>query len=98
MQGLIDSTSEINVIAPAYAKKLSLRVWKTNVGSRKIDESTLETYSMVIAGFQVQNKFGKAKFFQNTFLVSDTSVEIVFEMLFLAFSKVKVDFAERELT
>ena len=52
---LIDSGSEVNAIAPAYAKKLGLRVRKTNVGAQKIDGSTLKTYDMVIAGFQVQD-------------------------------------------
>ena len=53
---------------------------------------------MVIAGFQVQDKFGKARFFQETFLVANTSVEVVLEMPFLALRKVKMDFAKRELT
>ena len=53
---------------------------------------------MVIAGFQIQVKFGKARFFHETFLVADTSVEVIIGIPFLAFSKVEVDFVERELT
>ena len=98
VRALIDLGSEVNAMAPAYAKKLGLHVRKTDVGAQKIDGSTLGTYGMVIAGFQVQDKFGKARFFQETFLVADTSVEVVLGMPFLALSKVKVDFAERELT
>ena len=60
---LIDSRSEVNAMTPAYAKKLGLRIRKTDVGAQKIDGSTLETYGMVIADFQVQDKFGKARFF-----------------------------------
>ena len=44
---------EINAIAPVYIKKLGLWVQKTDVRVQKIDRSTLETYDMVIAGFQV---------------------------------------------
>ena len=33
VRALADSGSEVNTIAPAYAKKLSLRVRKTNVGT-----------------------------------------------------------------
>ena len=40
-------------MAPAYTKKLGLRLWKTNVKAQKSNESTLETYGMVIADFQV---------------------------------------------
>ena len=53
---------------------------------------------MVIVGFQIQDKFGKVRFFQETGLVADTSMEVVLGMSFLALSKVEVDFAERELT
>ena len=49
---LIDSRSEFNAIPPAYTKKPSLWVWKTDVGAQKIDGSILETYSMVIPSFQ----------------------------------------------
>ena len=55
IRALIDSGSVINAMAPAYAKKLGLRVRKSDVGAQKIDGSTLETYGMVIAGFQVQD-------------------------------------------
>ena len=85
-------------MTPAYTKKLSLRVRKTNVGIQKTDGSILEIYGMVIAGFQVQDQFRKARFFQITFSVADISVEVVLRMLFLAFCKIEVDFAERELT
>ena len=85
-------------MASAYVKKLGLQVRKTDFGAQKIDGSTLETYGIVIAGFQVQDKFEKARFFQETFLVADTSVEIILGMPFLALSKVKMDFTERKLT
>ena len=98
VRALIDSGSEVNAMAPAYAKKLGLRIRKTDVSAQKIYGSTLETYGMVIAGFQVQDKFGKARFFQKTFLVADTSVKVVLGMPFLALSKVEVNFAEKELT
>lgn len=50
---LIDSESEVNTMTSAYIKKLGLQMQKTNIEAQKIDESTLETYSMIIAGFQV---------------------------------------------
>ncbi|MCJ1349417.1 hypothetical protein MMC31_007657 [Peltigera leucophlebia] len=90
IQALIDSGSEVNAMAPAYAKKLGLRIRKTDVGAQKIDGSALETYGMVIAGFQVQDKLGRARFFQETFLVTDTSMEVVFGMPFLTLSNADV--------
>ena len=52
VQALIDLESEVNTMAPTWAKKLGLWVRKTNVSTQKIDGSTLETYGMDIAGFQ----------------------------------------------
>ena len=53
---------------------------------------------MVIVSFYVQDKFEKTRFFCETFLVTYTSVEVVFEISFLTFSIVQVNFTERELT
>ena len=48
----------------AYAKQLGFQVRKTDVGAQKIDGLLLRTFGMVIAGFQVEDKLGKARFFQ----------------------------------
>ena len=48
---------------PAYVGKLGLHIWKTNVRAKKIDGSTFETFGMVIADFQVEDKGGRPRFF-----------------------------------
>lgn len=40
----------------AYTKKLGLQVKKTNTGMQKIERSNLDTFEIVIASFQVQDK------------------------------------------
>ena len=50
-------------MSPAYVKKLGLYIWKTNVGAQKIDGSTLKTFGIVIADFQIENKGGRPRFF-----------------------------------
>lgn len=60
---LIDFDSNVNAITLVYVKKLGLCIRKTNVGAPKIDGSNLTTYKIIIAGFQVVNKLGKACFF-----------------------------------
>ena len=97
MQALIDSGSEVNAVHPAYAAKLGLTFRKTNVGSQKIDGSPLETIGRVIAGFQIQDKLGRVRFFQKTFFLADTSMEVVLGMPFLTLSTAEIRFAEREL-
>ena len=65
-------------MTPAYIAKLGLIIQKTDV------------CAMVIAEFSVQDKFGKVQFFEETFLLADTSTEVVLEMFFLTFSNADV--------
>lgn len=82
----------------AYAKKLGLQVQKTTIGAQKIDRFTLETFKMVIASFQIENKLRRACFFQETFLVANTSIKVVLEILFLALSNADILFTDNNLT
>ena len=95
---LINSASKVNAITPAYAKQLGFQVRKTDVKARKIDSSLLKTFEMVIAGFQIEDKLGRAQFFQESFSLAKTSIEVVLRMLFLTFSNANIQFAEKELT
>ena len=87
---LIDSGSEVNVMTLAYAKKLGLRTQKSDVRAQKIDGSSLKTFGMVIAGFQVINKLGRVRFFQETFPLANTMMEVVLGMPFLTFSNANI--------
>lgn len=53
---------------------------------QKIDGYVLKTYCIVLAGFSIQDKSGKIWFFVATFLLTDTSMEVVWRMPFLAFN------------
>ena len=46
-----------------YAKQLGFQVQKTDVGAQKIDGSLLQTFAMVIASFEIEDKLGRARFF-----------------------------------
>ena len=85
-------------MSPAYAKKLGFKTWKTNVGAQKIDGSALETFGIVIADFQVDDKGGRPRFFQETFLVADSKFEVLLGMPFLKISNADVAFGEETLT
>ena len=52
---------------------------------------------MAIASFSVEDKLGKARFFQETFLLANTSMEVVLGMPFLTLSNADIRFAAREL-
>ena len=80
-----------------YAWKLGFKIQKTNVGSQKINGSTLEIFSIVIADFQIKDKVGRSWYFKKTFLVTDTKVEIILKMLFLRLSNAKISFDKKTL-
>ena len=53
---------------------------------------------MVLASFQVENKLRRARFFQETFLLANISVQVVLSMPFFSLSNTNVQFIEKELT
>ena len=97
MQALIDSGSEVNAVYPSFAKQLGLPIQSRDVGAHKIDGTTLDTHGMVVAAFSVMDKANRVRFFEETFLVANGSLEVVFEMPFVTLSGADVDFSGREL-
>ena len=97
-QALIDLGSEVNAMTPAYVSRLGLQVHRTNIGAQKIENFNLEIFGMVLASFQVEDKYKRARFFQEAFLLADISVEVVLGMLFLTLSNEDVQLVEKELT
>ena len=94
---LLDSGSKVNAITPAYTAHLGLKVKVTDVGVQKINRSSLATYSMVIATFQVFDKLGRSWFFKETFLLANISIKVVLGIFILTFSNADVQFAEKKL-
>lgn len=52
---------------------------------------------MITAGFSTWNSLEKVWFFEETFLLDDTNMKVVLEMLFLKLSNVNIKFAAGEL-
>ncbi len=96
-EALLDSESEVNVMSQAFAQQLSLMIRKTNVGAQKIDDTTLETYGMVVSTFSVLDKDRRERFFEESFLLSDVSLDILLGIPFLIMSNADVDFQARDL-
>lgn len=96
---LIESASEVNAMTPNNAIKLGFTTQKTSVRSQRINSLPLELYVMVSASFLRQNSLGKIWFFEETFLLANTSMEVILEIPFLSFSNIDIEFAElRKLT
>ncbi len=75
-------------MTPAYVAELGFTTPKTSIGAQKIDGLLLETYDMTSASFLLQDSLKRVRFFEETFLLADTSMDVVLGMLFLALSNV----------
>ena len=81
---------------PAYVAELGLTTRKTSVGAQKIDGLSLETYDMALAKFSIQDSLEKVRFFEDTFLLVDTSMKVFLKMFFFSFNNANIKFAELE--
>ncbi len=82
----------------AYTAKLGLTAWKISIGAQKIDSLPLETYGMVSASFLLQDSLKKVWFFEETFLLANTSIKVVLEIPFLALTNADFQFGAKKLT
>ena len=90
VRALVDLSGKINAMTAAYVLKLGFKVYPTNIGAQKIDSSILKIFEMVLGSLQIEDKLGRAPFFQETFLLTNISIEIVLGMLFLILSNANV--------
>ncbi len=67
-KALLDSRSEVNAMSQAFVQQLGVKICKTNVGAQKINDTTLETYEMVVSTFSVLDNDEKEMFFEKSFL------------------------------
>lgn len=84
-------------MALAFISKLGLPIPKTNVVVQKIDGLPLQTYEMAIIKFLVHNKLDRIWFFEENFLLTNISIEVVLEILFLSFNNANMQFGIRKL-
>ena len=62
-----------------------------------MNSSALETFKMVIADLEVEDKAGRSRFFQETFLIADTKFETILKMFFLKINNADVLLGEKTL-
>ena len=93
---LFDTSSEVKVNHLTFAQELGLFIRLIDVGVQKIDNTTLDTYEMVIITFSITDKANRVKFFEKIFLVANISLEIIFGMLFFTLNRANIDFFRLE--
>lgn len=85
-------------MTPVYAEKLGFMVRLTNIRAQKIDDSTFKIFGIVLASVFYENKLGLSRFLEKTFLLADTSIKIVWDILLLTLYNADILFAEQKLT
>lgn len=94
----IDLNNKVNIMYPAFVKKLGLLVRKTDMKVQKTDGSNLETVGIVIVAFLVIDKADKVRFFEETFLLANVNIDVVLGMLFFTLSNANIGFSNQDLT
>lgn len=62
--------------------KLGFKFRQTNIGMQKINGFALKSFKIVLASFYIEDKLKKTGFFQETFLFTNTNMEIIFIVFF----------------
>lgn len=98
IKAFINSVVEVNVIILDFTPILVLNPKLINLCTQKIDDFFLTMYGIVLASFLLPDNEVKVRFFEKAFQLTDTSIETVLEMSFLALSNVKIQFGVEMLT
>ena len=80
---LLDSENEVNAIYPTFAKELGFFIKPIDIGTQKIDSTTLNTYKIVVTAFLMTDKPNQIRFLKKIFLVANVSLKVVLKMFFL---------------
>ncbi len=91
-KALLNSKSKVNARSQAFVQQLDLKICKTNVGTQKINGTTLETYEIVVSTFLVSDKDKRERFFKESFLLADIKLDIVLKMPFLTMNNLDINF------
>ena len=76
---------------PDFTKKFGFRVHKIKVDAQKINSSKQNIFGIIIASFSVEDKEKKSRFFEETFLLADISIDIALRTSFFTLSNDEID-------
>ena len=75
-----------------FTSKLGVKIRKIYIKTQKINKITLKTYKMIVFIFSISDKDYKEGFFKESFLLADSKLNIVLEILFLIMNNADIDF------
>lgn len=76
----------------SFARTLKLYICKIDIKTHKIDSNRLATFNIVIEFFTMENQTKKFRFFKETFLMADISINITLKIFFIILHNVKINF------
>ena len=91
-EALLDSKSKVIPMNQVFAFQLGLKIWKTNIGPQKMNDTILKTYWMIVSTFSMLDKYGEKRFLKNCFVLAEIKPDIVFGTLFLIISNADINF------
>lgn len=97
VKALIDFNNKIHIITCIYILRLDISIQKTDVKVLKFDRIFFKIFEIVIAIFQIKNKLEYFFFFQKSFLLANTNINLILELLFLFFTNENIIFIYCEL-
>ena len=65
---------------------------KIDIGTKKINDSTLAIFNIVISIFLIIDKDEKVRFFKKIFLLANISLDMVCKISFLIFNNINIKF------
>lgn len=65
-----------------YILKLDFKICHVNIEIYKINNSIFKMFKIVLTSFQIKDKLEKAQFLHKIFLLADTSLKIMLNILF----------------
>lgn len=96
-RALINYNSEVNTMTLKHTSKLGFQVPQINIKAQKINGSIFETFGIILASFQIKDKLRRARFFYETFLLANISVEGILRIFFLKLSNINIQFLKKKL-
>lgn len=95
---MLNCKNEVNAITSIYAVKIDFATRTSSISAQKIDGLVMKIYGMIRTEFSIYDKLGRTWFFDKTFLLTNTNIKIVLDMLFLSHSNPNLQFGARKFT
>ncbi len=97
IKALLNSGKKVNAMSQVLTHQLGLKIWEANVEAQKIDDTTWETYEIVVSIFSMSDKNSRKRFFVESIVLAYLKSDVIPGMPFQIMSNTNIDFQARDL-